>query len=268
MAAIFVVFSLLGGARGVAFAQSDDTEVRARELFGVGKYAEALALYGKLYAATAHPTYLRNIGRCYQNLGEPDKAISSFHEYLRQATNVTPEQRSQVEGYIREMEALKAKRDAAPAPVAPQAAPPPLSAQTSSPPVQVQASQPEGAAPPDAARSSGHAAAYGVGAGGLALVAVGAVFGVRALSLHGQSNDECPTSTTCSMKGVDLNNDARTSAHLCDGFVGAGIVAVGVATYLYFHKASDEGGTRVARVSDLDLRPVTAGALLTLRSQW
>jgi len=92
-------------------AQAEDKrEVKARQLFAVGKYAEALEIFGNLYAETLHPTYLRNVGRCYQNLGEPDKAISSFSEYLRQAKNVTPAQREQVEGYIREMEALKRKR--------------------------------------------------------------------------------------------------------------------------------------------------------------
>ena len=54
-----------------------------------------------------HPTYLRNIARCHQNLGNPDKAISSFREYLRKARDLTPEQRAEIEGYIAEMEQLK-----------------------------------------------------------------------------------------------------------------------------------------------------------------
>src|SRR6185369_18035162 len=87
--------------------QQKSEEVRARELFVFGRYAEALAIYGKLYAETAHPTYLRNVGRCYQNLGEADKAIASFREYLRQATDTPPDQRAKIEGYIREMEELK-----------------------------------------------------------------------------------------------------------------------------------------------------------------
>jgi hypothetical protein len=92
--------------------QSDDREIEAREMFGVGRYAEALGIFGKLYAETMHPTYMRNIARCYQNLGEPEKAISSFREYLRQVKDLAPDQRAMVEGYIREMEELKRKRDA------------------------------------------------------------------------------------------------------------------------------------------------------------
>jgi hypothetical protein len=54
-----------------------------------------------------HPTYLRNIGRCQQNLGEPDKAIASFREYLRKAKDLSADQRAEIDGYIAEMEQLK-----------------------------------------------------------------------------------------------------------------------------------------------------------------
>src|SRR6185369_15189261 len=110
---LFLVIAAAVPALSVpAFAgDRNDREARAREAFALGRYAEAMELYGKLFAETAHPTYLRNIGRCHQNLGEADQAISSFREYLRQAKNLPAEQRAQVEGYIREMEDLKAKKD-------------------------------------------------------------------------------------------------------------------------------------------------------------
>ena len=92
--------------------ERDKREVAARQAFAVGKYKEALEIYGNLFAETAHPTYLRNIGRCYQNLGEPERAISSFREYLRQGKDLPADQRAVVEGYIREMEDLKKKREA------------------------------------------------------------------------------------------------------------------------------------------------------------
>src|SRR6185369_1898085 len=99
-------------ARPALAQTSGDQEKQAREAFALGNYTGALEIYGRLYAETAHPTYLRNIGRCYQNLGEPEKAISSFREYLRQGKNVTADQRAQIEGYIREMEELKRQREA------------------------------------------------------------------------------------------------------------------------------------------------------------
>jgi hypothetical protein len=114
------VLALAAVARPVA-AEVDKREMKAREDFGAGRYQDALDIFVKLYAEKLHPNYLRNIGRCYQNLGDPDKAISSFHEYLRKAKSVTSDERAEVEGYIKEMEDLKKQREqaAAPPPVQP-----------------------------------------------------------------------------------------------------------------------------------------------------
>jgi tetratricopeptide (TPR) repeat protein len=111
-----------------AAAATDPREIKAREDFVGGRYQEALDLFAKLYAETLHPNYLRNIGRCYQNLGEPDRAISSFRDYLRKGKDISRAERTEIDGYIAEMEALKRQRAAAsetppaaehPAPVVP-----------------------------------------------------------------------------------------------------------------------------------------------------
>src|SRR5881394_1367786 len=99
-----------------ARAQAPATEARdlkGRAEFAAGRYHEAVEIYASLYAETLHPTYLRNIGRCYQNLGEPDRAIASFRDYQRKAKDLTAEQRTEVEGFIKEMQDLKAQRAAA-----------------------------------------------------------------------------------------------------------------------------------------------------------
>jgi tetratricopeptide (TPR) repeat protein len=106
-------------------AEDQGAELRARTYFGTANYKEALEIYARLYAETLHPTYLRNIARCYQNLGEPDKAISSFQEYLRKAKNLSREQRAEVEGYIAEMEQMKRSRAIAAVPARPAPASPP-----------------------------------------------------------------------------------------------------------------------------------------------
>src|SRR6187551_2289489 len=101
--------------------------MKARTHYAAGEYKEALEIYARLYAETMHPTYLRNIARCHQNLGNADKAISSFREYLRKARDLTPAQRAEVEGYIKEMEQLKQTQASLP-PAAPEpkpSAPPP-----------------------------------------------------------------------------------------------------------------------------------------------
>jgi tetratricopeptide (TPR) repeat protein len=129
-AAAAVIWLSSAAAAAPSFA-----ELQAREAFAAGRYGEALGMFAKLYAETLHPTYLRNIGRCYQNLAEPDKAIASFQDYLRKAQDLAPAEREEIQGYIREMKQLKQERQPAgtarPAPAAPApkdlrpAAPPP-----------------------------------------------------------------------------------------------------------------------------------------------
>lgn len=106
-----------------AAAKQDSREKKARHAFAVGHFAEALDLFGALYADTLHPTYLRNIGRCYQNLDQPEKAIIAFKDYLRLAKGLTVAEKAEIDGYIAEMEALKRKQDVAAA-SAPDAAKP------------------------------------------------------------------------------------------------------------------------------------------------
>jgi tetratricopeptide (TPR) repeat protein len=109
VASILLLLTSLSVSNGVA-AQQDDIELTARTHFAAGEYQQALDIYAKLYAQTLHPTYLRNVGRCYQNMGKPDEAISAFREYLREAENLEPKHRDEVEGFIHEMEDLKRQR--------------------------------------------------------------------------------------------------------------------------------------------------------------
>jgi len=110
MASVVVALALTAvAARAVA---ADARELKAREAFAAGRYQEALDLFAKLYAERLHPVYLRNIGRCYQNLGDPDKAVISFRDYLRKHKTIQPDERAEIEGFIFEMEALKSRKEA------------------------------------------------------------------------------------------------------------------------------------------------------------
>lgn len=117
-----VVMSVALAASGQAAAAEDEAtvEIKARTYFASGEFKQALEIYARLYVETMHPTYLRNIGRCHQNLGDPDKAIASFREYLRKAKDLSPDQRAEIDGYIAEMEQLK-RSNAARASTAPPA---------------------------------------------------------------------------------------------------------------------------------------------------
>ncbi len=141
MAAVVLAAALLAPSAR-AYAAPDARELTAREYFASQRYQEALDLFAKLYAESLHPNYLRNIGRCYQGLGQPDRAIVSFQDYLRKA-KVSPEERIEIEGFIKDMEDLKRQQQeaaaSAPAPVTPlpaadAAAPPPPPATDTAPP--------------------------------------------------------------------------------------------------------------------------------------
>lgn len=128
---------------------ADQRELKAREAFAAQRYQDALDLFAKLYAETLHPIYLRNIGRCYQNLGDPDKAIISFRDYLRKDKTITADERAEVEGFIAEMEALKKQRAGVATP-APSPAAAPLVAQSTVTPLPAAPEPPSAGAAPAA----------------------------------------------------------------------------------------------------------------------
>lgn len=97
----------------------DDREIQARAHYAAGRFQEAVDLFARLYAEGADPVYLRNIGRCYQKLERPEDAIRSFEAYLEKTPNIAPKERKEVEGYIRQMNALKASRGSAQVPPEP-----------------------------------------------------------------------------------------------------------------------------------------------------
>jgi hypothetical protein len=173
-------------------------EMQAREAFAAGRYEQALDLFVKLYAEKLHPVYLRNIGRCYQNLGQADRAISSFREYLRKAKTVSAEERAEVQGYIDEMEQLKRKTAAAPEPAPPPVvtAPPPKAVPTAPEPAQaagtltVSAPPPRTESPPLYTRWWFWTIAGGVVAAGI----IGAVVATRS---GAAADPTCPMGTSC-----------------------------------------------------------------------
>ncbi len=154
-----IVVAAIVGLGGGAHADRKEDDLRARTHFAAGEYKQALDIYARLYAETLHPTYLRNIARCHQNLGDPDKAIGSFREYLRKAKELSPDQRKEIEGYIAEMEELKRSRAAPePKPAAPEpkpsspTAPAPVTPSAAAPPTEMPA--PTLTVPPPPAESS------------------------------------------------------------------------------------------------------------------
>jgi hypothetical protein len=167
-------------------------ELQARQEFAAGRYANALELFAQLYAETLHPTYLRNIGRCHQELGDPDKAIASFRLYLAKAKDLKPSERQEVEGYIHDMEELKRKREADTRPAPPP--PPPISLaarNTEAPPPAMVSRAPE--PPPESTPVYGRWWFWAI-VGGAAVAGTAALWASGAL---GGKSAKCPTGVVC-----------------------------------------------------------------------
>jgi hypothetical protein len=186
--------------------KKDKREVKAREAFAEGRYQEAAELFAKLYAEKRHPTYLRNIGRCYQNLKDPDKAINAFRDYLREGKDISFSEKTEVEGYVAEMESLKKKqeepRSLPPPPpppmvLIPPAAPPVQASQESTSAVLSLTEQPAPVAPEASEPFYKRGWFWGVVGVAVAAGVVGGLYAGGVFTPAGQ----CPSGTTCKALG-------------------------------------------------------------------
>jgi len=112
---VFAFAVLAMSLASVAAHAEDRREKQGRALFAKAEYEKALDIFATLFSETNDAIYLRNIGRCYQKLQQPDKAIDAFREYLRRG-HVKSGERAEVEGFITEMQELQKARAATVAP--------------------------------------------------------------------------------------------------------------------------------------------------------
>ena len=55
---------------------------RANKLYLAGRFARAVKLFERAYAATNRPAFLFNLGQCYRQLDQCTKATRYYHQYL------------------------------------------------------------------------------------------------------------------------------------------------------------------------------------------
>jgi tetratricopeptide (TPR) repeat protein len=197
-AAVTAVVGIVLVAAGARAAQ-DPREVEARAMYARGDYQPALDVFARLFAEKGDPVYLRNIGRCHQKLRQPERAIDAFQEYLRKAPRLSAAERSEVQGFIHEMEAMKPAA-AAPPPVPDEAAartPPPF---PSPPPAPAPVATADHLAAPAATAAAEpepplyHRWWFWTALG---VVAAGAVVTAVAVSGHDAVVPPCPMGITC-----------------------------------------------------------------------
>ncbi len=222
-------------------APVDKRELEARADFAAGRYQKAVDTFAQLFADTGDPLYLRNIGRCYQKMKRAQEAIDSFQEYLLKGKNLSKSERLEIDGYIKEMQALKASEAPPPAPavvpLAPIASPP--AAVMTPPPVTLPAPEPlalpAGAAAAATAPGDGRSwriAGIATAAGGVALIAAGIGFGAAAQSAADSVGKKYSSSTDSAGK--------RDATLQWVGY-GAGVAALAAGTLLYLHGRQPEG---------------------------
>jgi hypothetical protein len=90
------------------------------------------------------------------------------------------------------------------------------------------------AAPEDVAPKASPMRPVGIGvaAAGVAVLGVGAYFGLTAISKWNDSNKQCP-GTVCNAEGVSLSHDAKQAATISDVTFGLGVAAVAAGVVLF-----------------------------------
>lgn len=100
-----------------------------------------------------------------------------------------------------------------------------------------------------------------IASGGLASVAVGAYFGVRALDAKSESDRLCPKTPCTDREGAELSKDAVTFGWGANIGIGVGLVALGIGTYLIL---TAKPATRAAAASMLVVSPYLHGGAVAV----
>ncbi|HSY38574.1 MAG TPA: hypothetical protein VLA79_03570, partial [Polyangia bacterium] len=104
LGAIVALLIVAAGAGGVARAQ-DARELQAKEACLGGHPDKGIELLAQLYAETNDPTYIYNQGRCFEQNGRATDAVTRFREYLRKAQNLAPDEKTDLQKRIDDLEA-------------------------------------------------------------------------------------------------------------------------------------------------------------------
>jgi hypothetical protein len=103
--ALLLVCLASGVARAAAPAADEDPRaLAARQACATGQVDRGIRLLADYLTSTDDPTAIYNMARCYQQNGLANQALAQFREYLRKARDLAPDERKQVDDYIRELE--------------------------------------------------------------------------------------------------------------------------------------------------------------------
>jgi len=117
---------------------------------------------------------------------------------------------------------------------------------------------------------AGRTLGYAIGGLGIASVAVGAYFGLRAIQKNDDAKAQCSPTNCASAEGLDLNSQARTSATVATVAIAAGLVAVGVGTFFVLRSPSSAGSHDEVALRLIPMIPVAGSDVLGagMRGSW
>lgn len=267
-----VILAVLWGVvvidRQVCAQERDPRELEAKKACLAGRTIQGIELLAALYAETNDATYIFNQGRCFEQNGKAQDAITRFREYLRKASTITPEEKAQVQRHISEMED-QARQNPAPTVVSPES-PPGIVQSQPDPSLQAATTATTAATSPtsdSSPRTSGTAHAFRIASITAAAVGVIAVAGGIYMGLQARSlSDEITMEANNGTFSRDKFNEGQRSETL--QWVGYGVGAAGLATGgLLFYlgtRSSAVGGTRLTAIPSLG----RDGATVLLRAMF
>jgi hypothetical protein len=98
-------------------------------------------------------------------------------------------------------------------------------------------------------------------------IALGTLAGLSAMEKHEESNDLCPTDTTCTKEGAELEKEANTAAWVSNIAFGLGIVAVSIGLFAG-GGGSREANARSTRRLALEADADTKGGRVNLKGSF
>jgi tetratricopeptide (TPR) repeat protein len=246
-----------GRALAAALAAKDSAKAKqAQQFYKEGQYEDAAKIFTELSVEYPDkPAFTRNLGACYYYLHRPEPAISNLREYLDRGKNIAEKDRTEVEGWIAEMEKLRDQTAAAAVVAAPPATITPAPAPVTPPPAVAPPMPPAPVTAPAVAAvetvpsspdspTAGHGmriAGIACGAVGLASVGTAIYFYTRATSL----SDTITKSNSPSASDYQSGKTAQTMQWVFYS-VGAAALATGSVLYYLGRRAVQPDQTAVA----------------------
>jgi hypothetical protein len=202
----------LAFAAAPAGSDEDPRAVEARQACMSGQVDRGIRLLADYLASTDDATAIYNMARCYQQNGLPDKALLEFREYLRKVKDLAPDERRQVDDYIRELEARQHAAGGGTLP----------------PPTTVEASAPA----PSSGRPGLRRGSFVLGGIGVAALAAGLIFGLNVKA----ANDDIHAQIVSAGDGLTVKSrqaDGARAQTLQWLFLGVGAASLAAGTVCY-----------------------------------